>query len=96
MGLDAFRAFKAGALLDGRMSADEVAAASIVVNLFDGGPKSNVSYRINDGDYMPLERVLRKDPCILEQYGRHRDVKKSWVQASASTHLFEADLDDSI
>lgn len=96
MGVDAFRDFKAGVLLDGRMSADEVAAASIVVNLFDGGPKSNVSYRINDGDYMPLERVLRKDPYILEQYSRHRDVKKSWVQASASTHLFEADLDDSI
>ncbi len=93
---DGVRDFKEGQLLDGRMSGDEVAAASILVNLFDGGPKSQVSYRINDGEYQPLERVLRNDPYILEQFSRNRDVKKSWVQAQPSTHLFEADLDDAI
>ncbi len=90
------RDFKEGVLLDGRMSADEVAAASILVNLFDGGPKSKVSYQINDGEYLPLERVLRNDPYILEQFSRHSDSRKSWVQAQPSTHLFEADLDDAI
>ena len=91
---DGVRDFKAGQLLDGRMSQDELAAASIVVNLFDGGPKSKVSYRINDGQYMPLTRTLRRDPYMLEQYARHGDTKKSWVQATPSTHLFEADLAD--
>ena len=78
------------------MSEDEVAAAAILVNLFDGGPKSKVSYRVNDGDYIPMERVLRTDPYIVEQFQRYESVKKSWVQATDSTHVFSADLDDSI
>ncbi len=93
---DGMRDFKHGALLDGRVSADEIAATSILVNLFDGGPKSEVSYRVNGGEYMPLERVLRRDPYIVEQYARYPDAKKSWVEATMSTHIFEADLDDSI
>lgn len=93
---DGVRDFRHGSLLDGRLSADEVAATAILVNLFDGGPRSEVSYRINGGEYMPLERVLRRDPHIVEQYNRHRDTKKSWVEATMSTHIFEADLDDSI
>jgi hypothetical protein len=87
------RDFRAGQLLDGRLSQDELAAASIMVNLFDGGPKSQVSYRVNDGVYRPLERNLRKDPYMLEQFVRHASDKKSFVQATVSTHLFEADLD---
>lgn len=93
---DGLRDFTAGQLLDGRMSLAEVPAASIIVNLFDGGPKSKVTYRIGDGPARPLERVIRQDPYMLEQYNRHRDTKKSWVEATPSTHLFVADLDDSI
>ena len=90
------RDFQAGQLLDGRMSTDEVAAASVLVNLFDGGPKSKVFYRIGDGELQPMQRVLRKDPYMLEQYNRNRDTKKSWVEATVVTHLFEADLDDNL
>jgi hypothetical protein len=93
---DALRDFRHGELLDGFMSEDEVSAASIVVNLFDGGPKSKVSYRIDDGAYKPMQRELREDPYIVEQYQRYEDVKKSWVQAVKSTHVFSADLDDSV
>ena len=93
---DGLRDFQAGELLDGRMSEDEVAAAAIVVNLFDGGPRSEVSYRVGEGEYRPLRRVLRRDPFIVEQYNRHRDTKKSWVEAQPSTHIFEADFDDSL
>ena len=93
---DANRDFMHGVKLDGFMSEDEVAAAAILVNLFDGGPKSKVSYRVNDGNYVPMERVLRTDPYIVEQFQRYESVKKSWVQATDSTHIFSADLDDSI
>ena len=93
---DGIRDYKEGVLLDGRMSSDEVAAASILVNLFDGGPKSKVSYKVGDGQYRPMKRVLRKDPFIVEQFNRHRESKKSWVEARPSTHLFEADLDDTL
>lgn len=93
---DGLRDFKVGQLLDGRLSRDALPAAAILVNLFDGGPKSKVSYRINDGEYRALTRTYRKDPYIIEQYERHRSEKKSWVEATPSTHLFEADLDDDL
>ncbi len=93
---DGIRDYQMGELLDGRMTSDEVAAASILVNLFDGGPRSEVSYKINDGEFQPLKRVLREDPYIVEQFNRHLETRKSWVEARPSTHLFEADLDDSI
>ena len=93
---DGIRDFSAGQLLDGHMSQDQLAAAIIMVNLFDGGPKSVVSYRINDGKFHPLKRTLRKDPYMLEQFLRHDETKKSFVQATVSTHLFEADLTDDL
>ncbi len=94
--IDGMRDFKAGELLDGRMSRDQVPAASIMVNLFDGGPKSVVEYAINNGAFKPLDRVIRNDPFMLETYNRHEASKKSFVQATPSTHLFEADLMDDL
>jgi len=94
--VDGLRDYQAGQLLDGRMSQDELSAAAIIVNLFDGGPRSKVSYRINEGPYRSLTRTLRKDPYIMEQYERHRREKKTWVEATLSTHLFEADLEDNL
>ena len=93
---DAQRDFRHGELLDGFMSEDEVAAASILVNVFDGGPNTLVSYSVNGDEFRPMRRELREDPYIVEQYQRHADVKKSWVQAVKSTHMFSADLDDTI
>ena len=93
LNVNGIRDFNAGELLDGRISQDHLNASAIIVNLFDGGPNSKVRYRIEDGEYRPLKRVLRKDPYMLEQYARHRSSKKTWVEATLSTHLFEADLD---
>ena len=96
LNVNGIRDFNAGELLDGRISQDHLNASAIIVNLFDGGPNSKVHYRIEDGEYRPLKRILRKDPYMLEQYARHRSSKKTWVEATLSTHLFEADLDASL
>lgn len=90
------RDFMPGVLLDGRMSADALDAATIIVNLFDGGPRSNVAYQVDDGPFVPMNRVLRKDPYVVEQFHRHRETKKSWVEATPSTHLFTADFQDDL
>ena len=93
---DAQRDFRHGELLDGFMSEDEVAAASILVNVFDGGPKTLVSYSVNGDEFRSMRRELREDPYIVEQFQRYADVKKSFVQPVKSTHIFSADLDDAI
>ena len=94
MGADGMRDFRPGELLDGRMTIDQVAAAGVLVNLFDGGPKSTVTFSINDGPKLPMTPVLRADLFVNELFVRNPDTKKSWVQAMPSTHLFEADLPD--
>ncbi len=93
---DGLRDFRAGELFDGRMRLDEVPAAEVLVNLFDGGPRSRVEFRIGEGPYQPMRRVRRKDPTTKELFRRHADSKKSWVQAIPSSHLWSADLPDDL
>lgn len=93
---DAMRDFRHGELFDGRMSIAQVPAAGVLVNLFDGGPKSSVSFQINGGPSLPMVLTKRRDPEVNELFVRNADTKKSWVQAIPSTHLFEADLPDDL
>ena len=93
---DGMRDFRAGELFDGRFSVDSVPAAEVLVNLFDGGPKSTVSFRIDDGPLQPMTPVLRADPYMLEVFARNEETKKSWLQATPSSHLFSADLPDDL
>ncbi len=93
---DGMRDFRAGELFDGRMSVDQVPAAEVIVNLFDGGPRSRVQFRVDDGPALPMTRVLRADPYMVEVFARNQDTKKSWLQATPSSHLFSADLPDDL
>ena len=93
---DIYRDFRPGELFEGRMPEEAVASTRVVVNLFDGGPKSKVSMRIGSGAYEPMRRVLRPDPYIVESFVRNRETIKSWVQPIPSSHLFEAPLPDGL
>lgn len=93
-GLEAngLRDYQTGQLFDGRLNQDQLSATTLLVNLFNGGPKSKIRYRINDREYQPLTRVLRKDPYMIEQFARHAESKKSWVDATPSTHIYQTRL----
>ncbi len=93
---DGLRDFRHGELFDGRMSLAQVAAASVLVNLFDGGPKSKVYFSVDGRAEQEMARRVRIDPMILESFTRNQDTKKSFVQAMPSSHLFEADLPDDL
>ncbi|MDH3641910.1 MAG: calcineurin-like phosphoesterase family protein [Gammaproteobacteria bacterium] len=93
---DGMRDYRNGELFDSRFSEDQVPAAEILVNLFDGGPKSVVEFSVEGGDYLPMQRVTRPDPYMLEVFARNPDSKKSWLQATPSSHIFSADLPDDI
>ncbi len=93
---EAMRDVRPGALLDGGISEDAVAAARVVVNLFDGGPRSKVEMRIGDGPSTPLARTPIFDPYVRELFARHAGVVKPWVEAVPSTHVFVADLPDGL
>ena len=93
---DGMRDFRAGELFDGRFGVDSVPAAALLVNLFDGGPKSTVEFRIDDGPYRPMTRVSRADPYMIEVFARNADTKKSWLEATPSSHLWSADVPDDL
>jgi len=89
---DGMRDFRHGQLLDGRISLDQVFSAEVVVNLFDGGPKSEVSYQIGEGMPVAMTRTLRPDPFVEELYARNAATIKSWVKPDKCTHLWTARL----
>ena len=90
------RDFRTGELFDGRMTKDQVPAAKILVNLFDGGPKSIVEFRIDDGEFLPMQRVSRADPFMVELFVRNEDTKVAGLRASPSSHVYSADLPDDL
>lgn len=82
-----------GALLSGPVSQAAAGSTRVVVNLFDGGPKSEVTMTVGrDGAPIRLGKVERPDPFVQEVYGRHAAVKKPWVKPDPVTHLFQATL----
>jgi hypothetical protein len=93
---DGMRDFRAGELFDGRMTIDQVPAAGVLVNLFDGGPRSKVYFSVAGSEEVQMRRVDRIDPLIHEMWVRHEDSKKSFVNAAPSSHLFEGDLPDGL
>jgi hypothetical protein len=95
-GQDLLRDFRPGELLAGRLTVDEVPAADVYVNLFDGGPRSTVELSVGEGAPIAMERVSRVDPSTAELFLRNAATVKSWVEAQPSSHLFVADLPDDL
>ncbi|QGY02659.1 Cna protein B-type domain containing protein [Methylobacterium mesophilicum SR1.6/6] len=75
---------------------DALADTTLVVNVFDGGPRTQLSARIGDRAPQPLARTRRLDPFVTELFQRYPETKKSWVQAIPSTHIWTARLPDDL
>jgi hypothetical protein len=84
--------YHTGALLAGPIAADSLWSTRLVVNLFDGGPRSAVEASIGGGPYAALNKVERLDPFVVEVYERNRETKKSWVEAGKSSHIWQIPL----
>jgi len=81
-----------GALLTGPLAADRLASTRLVVNLFDGGPKSQVELAVAGGPPVALHKTERLDPFVVEVYARNTDTKKPWVDAGLSSHIWQTTL----
>ena len=75
---------------------DALADTTLVVNVFDGGPRTRLSYRVGTGAALPLQRTRRLDPFVVELFARYPETKKSWVQATPSTHIWTARLPEDL
>ena len=75
---------------------DALADTMLVVNVFDGGPRTRLTYRIGPGEAVPLQRTRRLDPFVVELFARYPETKKSWVQAIPSTHIWAVRLPEDL
>ena len=85
-----------GELLDGELAANEVPATSLLVNLFDGGPRSAVEFKVADGGWRDMRRVQQMDLHANELFQRNAETVKPWVEAETSSHVWKADLPDQL
>ena len=82
-----------GALLGGPIAQAAAASTRVVVNLFDGGPRSKVSMTVGRaGPPVSLAKVERRDPFVDEVYERNLATRKPWVKSGQSSHIWQATL----
>jgi hypothetical protein len=89
---EVMRDYPMGALLRGPIAQKAASSTRVVVNLFDGGPKSEVEFAINGSAFAAMRKVERKDPFVEEVYARNPDTKKPWVNPGKSSHIWQAAL----
>lgn len=75
---------------------DSIGATDLVVNVFDGGPRTRLRYRIGAGEPVAMTRTRRPDPFVAELYLRYPETKKPWVKAEPSSHIWTARLSPTI
>jgi hypothetical protein len=87
-----YNEFRMGELLGSPLPLERAGATSVVVNVFDGGPRTAVEYRIGGRPPVTMERVVRPDPFVEEVFARNEATKKPWVKAEPSSHIWSARL----
>ncbi len=79
-------------LLRSPVGAEQAAGTLVLVNLFDGGPRSDAVMTIDGGQPIPMVRVARPDPFVVQLYARHPQTIKPWVSPRPCSHLWQAAL----
>jgi hypothetical protein len=87
-----YRDFRMGELLGSPIAQENAFATDVIVNFFDGGPRTNVEYRIGSRDFVKMERVVRSDPFVEKEFALNEATKKPWVKAEPSSHIWSARL----
>ena len=69
-----------------------LADTKIIVNLFDGGERDRVEVSIDNGDYHPMEIVLRTDPFMERLQERFAGTEDAFSRPQPSSHIWEYPL----
>ena len=87
-----YRDFRAGALLGSPITHDAVFSTHVIVNFFDGGPRTTVEYQIGNRPPIKMQREQWLDAFVQEEFARNEATKKPWVKAVSSSHIWTARL----
>ncbi len=84
--------YRPGQLNTSPIALAAVPSSSLIVNVFDGGPKTQVTVRYGDRAPMPLKLTPMPDPFVEDLYARNEATKKPWIKAEVSSHIWTARL----
>jgi 3',5'-cyclic AMP phosphodiesterase CpdA len=84
--------FRMSQLVGSPIAQADAAATDLLVNVFDGGPRTKVEYRIGERAPVRMGRERRTDPFVKEVFARNQATKKPWVKAELCSHLWAARL----
>jgi hypothetical protein len=79
----------------GTIVADEVQNTQILVNVFDGGEKSMVMYKIDDLPERKMKQTPMKDPFLDELLERTLE-EKSKIKPRQTHHIWTAPIEDEL
>jgi hypothetical protein len=71
---------------------DKVCMTDVVVNVFDGGPRTIVEYWIGKYGPVRMKRKKRSDPFVQEVFAKNHTTKKPWAEAAPCSHIWVARL----
>ena len=90
--LAAAHEFRQGQLFGSPIARASLGAATLIADVFDGGPKTRAALRIDGRAPIEMVRRAAPDPFVAEVYARNPATKKAWVKAEACSHLWSARL----
>jgi hypothetical protein len=90
------RDFRMGQMLASPIPAEHVYATEVVVNVFDGGPRTLVDMQVGDRTPVRMVQDRRPDPLARELFMRNEATKKPWVKAEPSSHIWVARLPEDL
>jgi hypothetical protein len=85
---------RAGSALTEPIPVNDLPECELVVNVFDGGPRTRVVYELagHDAAGTPMRRVAGSDPFVAEALARTAPLQRPWVRPVPSSHLWRAPL----
>ncbi|WP_246688079.1 calcineurin-like phosphoesterase family protein [Methylobacterium sp. WL120] len=87
------RTYTVERLLGSPIPVEAVGSTDLVVNVFDGGPRTRVTLRLGTGRAaISMVKTRQPDPFVTQVYARNADTKKPWVSAIPSSHVWVARL----
>ena len=85
-------AMKARSLPTSAIAHDKLMDTQILVNVFDGGPRTRVEACVSGCSPSIMARSFRPDPLTEDLFRKAGPSKKPWVQAEPSSHIWQTAL----
>jgi hypothetical protein len=84
--------FRPGQLTTSPIGRATLHAATLIANVFDGGPNTKVTMRIGDRPAVEMSPRAMPDPFVEDVFSRNEGTKKPWIKAEVSSHIWTAKL----